>query len=200
MKPKSFIVVCLVLLGVALMPETATLADRDEPITKQLAELMRQRLKTAERVSSDYRSAFEAETISVDQFLGAMRKLTAAQRAVATSPRAELEVLKVYVQRLKQLYAKIYPPRESEMGERHDYPDLLLEIETAEIDVLEFHVASRLSRAEDAFVNHIFAAMTFACGRSGAIRRACFVSTRPWDCWGSVIRDRRHRRIIQPDH
>jgi hypothetical protein len=119
-------------------------ADNGNPIVQQLAELKQQRLKTAQRVNSDHQQAFEADTVSVDALIGAMRKLSEAERAIATTPKAELSVLQEYVHRLKLLYAKVYPPVKIEPSERNDYPTVRLEIETAEVAALEFRLRAKL--------------------------------------------------------
>jgi hypothetical protein len=140
MKLIACIVIGLSLL-VAIVP---AVADPEKPLTQQLSELKKQRLKTAYRVNSNYQSAFEAGTITIDQLMDARRKVKDAELAVATSAEAELEALTAYVRHLKGLHSHLYPPDKAKRsGERHDYPELQLEIETAEIGLLEFRLRSK---------------------------------------------------------
>ncbi len=132
------------LLAAATRSAAPVAADQAKPSAERLAELKKQRLKTAQQVSNNNLMAFEAATVSMSQLIGTMRQVFNAERALVSSPREELDVLEGYVQRLNKLYSKVCPPREDNSGKRNTYPELRLEIETAEINALEFRLEKKI--------------------------------------------------------
>jgi hypothetical protein len=108
-------VVAISVFSVALLVMVATLSGDDKPgapksdVEKKLQAALAERVPVALREFESTRAAYEAETITLDQFIAATRGLKDAELAVAATAAERIKALEGCAERARQTEKRIKP-------------------------------------------------------------------------------------------
>lgn len=111
MQVRGFILVVVCALSLAAASTLSGANGQEEEgkaaLEKRLQELLKERVKTAERATAAMKAAFEAQTVVLYHFLDAANKLVEARLAVATTPAQEIDALEKHLELLQKIEQKI---------------------------------------------------------------------------------------------
>jgi hypothetical protein len=114
-------------------------------LEQQLKESLKTRAESAQRAFEAMAAAFEADTVTLDTFADAMKKLSEAELALATNSEEKIAALQRNVERTKQVETKIKLLYDSGAagGESKDYFSAKRDRETAEIMLLKAKIKAK---------------------------------------------------------
>jgi len=144
MNARGFIlvVVCAFSLsaGATVLSATDVLESQKKPaLEKRLAELLDERVITAERAWDALQAAFKAQTVTRDVLIDAANKLVEARLAVATTPAQELDALEKHLDVMRNTEKKIEMLYKigTRGGEAKEYATAQRERQSAEIAYIQ---------------------------------------------------------------
>jgi hypothetical protein len=136
----------LVICGAAMLSRAGEDADTNQgPVEKRLAELLKERVTTAERAADATQAAFEAATVTLDVLIDAVNKLGQARFDAATSNAGRLEALEKQVDQLRKIEERILALYRigARGGEAKDHAMAKRELQSAEIALLKLQLDER---------------------------------------------------------
>ncbi|MEX0675740.1 MAG: hypothetical protein WD063_01615 [Pirellulales bacterium] len=149
MQVRGFILVVVCALSLAAASTLSGANGQEDQgkaaLEKRLQELLKERVKTAERARDAMQASFEAETVTLINLVDATNKLVEARLAVATTPAQEIDALEKHLELMQNTERKIKVRYDigTRGGEAKEYATAQRERQSAEIALTQARLKTK---------------------------------------------------------